>query len=457
MANIEQNFSEKIIPLLTDWGRNNLKRNEKIDELIPEIVEYSRKIGFIWCGDVKGEFLLYDNGVFIGKQTQNVKMDLEKLIADCFSDAGISPRINNINEVISAIKREYNCISSDFDINPSYINFKNGLFNTKTWVLEEHRQEHYSRIQIPVNYITDSQCPEFDSFLELIAEKSPNPLEMKRTILEMIAYCLTTDISLGKAFILYSITPNTAKSTLINIIVYLVGENNCSKTQLDKLAHNRFAKSFLAHKQLNYFTDLPTTTKITENGILKDLITDKEFVYEPKGFTEQKHRNIIKLLFACNKLPKIKNMTEAFAKRWVLIPFFNPIPAEDIEKNWEYSHILSNPLELEGIVFKCMEALKELYIRGSFTNSSEQEVMKEWEWNNNPVYRFIESKCRKAKNGKAEREKTFGDFKKFLKNNDLTYSKKKTGFTQDLKRLGYPLVEKKKGKKRNFYYMGIKN
>jgi len=454
--NIGHDFSEQITPLINEWGlTNNLRRNEKIDEIIPEIVDFCLKNGFIWCGDEKGEFLLYEDGVYIGKETQNVKKALEKMIADCYCDAGISPRISNINEVLSAIKREYNCMASDFDVFPYYINFKNGLFNTKTWKLEEHRQEHFSRIQTPVNYILNRKCSEFDTFLNFIVEKSPKPEEMKQTIIEMMGYCLTTDISFGKAFILFSKKPNTAKSTLINIIVYLVGEHNCSKTQLDKIAHNRFGKSALAHKILNYFTDLPTTTTITENGIVKDLITDKEFVYEAKNMPEQKHRNIIKLVFACNVLPKIKNMTKAFAKRFVLLPFDNQIPEARMEKNWEGNHILNNQNELEGIVAMCMKALKDLYNRGKFLNSSEEVIMKEWEWSNNVVYRFINQYCEKT-DDMVETKILHDLFNKFLKDNKLVYSNKISSFTRALKRLKFSKIERRPKKNRKFYYSGLK-
>jgi len=376
------------------------------------------------------------------------------LISDCFSNAGISPRNNLINEVISQIKRENNCLASEFDYNPNFINFTNGLLNIETWELEEHGN-YLSRIQIPVDYSPDAKCPEFDSFLSFIVENSPNPEQMKKTILEMIGYCLTTSIERGKAFILYSEKPNTAKSTLINILVYLIGENNCSKTALDKIAHNRFGKEALAHKILNYFTDLPTTA-IKENGIIKDLITDKEFVWEGKGLPEQKHRNIIKLVFSCNTLPRVKNMTDAFAKRWVLIPFHNQIPENKKEENWEGKHILNNKNELEGIVAQCVEALKKLKERKKFINSSEEEIIDEWENGNNVIYRFIKCCCEKLDEYRVSQKDLIASFKKYKKTHKEVYGKKLTGLTQDMNRLGYEKTDTRREQPLRYEYSGLK-
>ena len=184
-----------------------------------------------------------------------------------------------------------------------------------------------------LKYNADAICPKFTEFLDFVVENSNNPKEMRQLIFEMFGYCFTTDISLGKAFILHSEEPDTGKSTILDILVYLLGSKNCSKTTLDNIAHNRFGKQHLSHKILNYFTDLPSTP-IEENYILKDLITDKEFSFEGKGLPIQKHKNIIKLIFSCNELPPIKKMTLPFAKRWVLLQFNHVIQKKNRELNW---------------------------------------------------------------------------------------------------------------------------
>ena len=446
-------LKQRLSELQIQWINNNSNRTDRIGDLISVIAEACSRFGYKWCGDAKGLFLRYFDGVY----RENVVQALNKKISEIFQDTGIKPRKSMIVEVKEAIKRQYNCMPEDFDQNSAIINFKNGLFNTSSWTLEPHRQNYHSRIQIPVKYNSVAYCPKFTEFLDYVVENSNNPEEMKQTILEMFGYCFTTDVSFGKAFILHSEEPDTGKSTILDILVFLVGSKNCSKTTLDNIAHNRFGKHPLAYKIMNYFPDLPSTP-IEENGILKDLITDKEFSFEGKGLPIQKHKNIIKLIFSCNELPPIKKMTLPFAKRWVLLHFNHVIQKENRKLNWAENNILIDENELEGIVNLSINALKSLYQRKSFLNSSEQDIMHKWSMDSNIIYRFIRTVCTKTndKHRWIEKRVMFSEFKKYCGNQGYNCKIALTGFSQGLKRLGFSNYDAGlKNAKRNRYYAGL--
>ncbi|HEC40059.1 hypothetical protein LCGC14_0706090 [marine sediment metagenome] len=136
-------------------------------------------------------------------------------------------------------------------------------------------------------------------------------------------------------------------------------------------------------------------------------------------------------------------MTLPFAKRWVLLQFNHVIQKENRELNWAENNILNDENELEGIVNLSINALKSLYSRKSFLNSSEQDIMDKWNMDSNLIYRFIRTICTDTndKRGWIEKKVMFSEFEKYCGNQGYNCDIALTGFTQEFKRQGYSIYD----------------
>ncbi len=408
------------------------KEPARLNLLKPDISDYLTSLDFMFLGDEKGTVIRYVEGVWI---KNNVKA-LEKEIRNLLRRVGISYTISNIREVradfqiCSATKPEI------FEVEKDYINFKNGLYNIKTFQLEPHRKDYYSFIQSNYNYNENSKCEIFDKFLmeRMINNKSQDI----QTIWEIMGYCMQKGIGMRKAFIFVSAKGSTGKSTVVNVTNHIVGKDNTSKVTLDRIV-KPFGKAPMANKLVNYYTDLPTNIPINDIGTLKDLITDDELDIEFKGQTGYKQPNIIKQLFSSQRLPYIKNIDTAFTGRWVIIYFNNQI--EDPIENWEFDNIINNEAEMEGICAKAIVALKTLKQRGKFISASPEDILDLWKLETDIVYKFIKTCCDrgKDKNDKPyyiRQDELFSKFITYSDASDNPYMIEQKKFTSALKRMG---------------------
>ena len=91
---------------------------------------------------------------------------------------------------------------------------------------------------------------------EVLNKLSSGNEKRKQTILEMIGYSMTTSVALQKAFILYGNTAQNGKSTLINIITELIGNENVGTVPFKELSKNKFAGSGIRGKLLNVGSEM---------------------------------------------------------------------------------------------------------------------------------------------------------------------------------------------------------
>jgi len=112
---------------------------------------------------------------------------------------------------------------------------------------------------------------------------------------------------------------NNGKSTVLNILIELLGTRNVSNVTLQDLG-KRFQKRWIVNKLANIVADIPSS-KITETADFKGLTGQDMMMYEVKGGGAYNFRNYAKLIYSANDLPSVEKPTDAFFTRWVLVEF----------------------------------------------------------------------------------------------------------------------------------------
>lgn len=460
MHNMKDNWKEE---METSLGNTffRIPESAQIKQLIPLIGDRAYRHNYRYLGDKRGEFVRYFKGVY----RRNMHQNLNYLIQEYYHEFGLVPSSQQIKEVRDYVKRNFK-INADFETDHDYINFTNCLLKIRgegAWETVPHHPKHLTFVQIPHEYRKKStqkykgdpavDCPEFHTYLTKVCSCSPNPEQMYQTLWEVIGYCMQLSVRFKKCFLIISKQSNTGKSTFLNILTALLGDDNTSKVRLDKITSKGFGAGSAAYKLLNYYDDLPRYIPVENLDIWKSQIDGYYFDYEKKYQDATKHRNILKQVYAANALPKM-NWDLTISVR-VLILWFNyqfkpqSVGGDQI-KFWEEKHVINNEDEMGGIIYNAIEALKVLFERDEFMSSSAEEVLDEALSETDTIYRFVKECCKTGRKivdtGAIEdwyhQEKhqlyyLFTEYQDLIgdTNNKIT----QTVFTKVLKKMGYPL------------------
>ena len=225
--------------------------------------------------------------------------------------------------------------------------------------------------QINIDYNPKAQKVQIiDNVLDNLSCKKQ---ERKQTILEMIGYSMTTSVKLQKAFVLYGETARNGKSTLINIIISLIGRENIGTVSFKDINKNRFAASGIKNKILDIGNEM-TDEYIEDVEILKMWVTGDYLEIEEKFKAKQKILPYAKFIFNANKLPSVADKTDGFYRRLQIIPLEYSFSDEDVSK-FNFNELVSEEA-LEYLARISVEAYLNMGEHFANYEESDEEVAK---------------------------------------------------------------------------------
>jgi putative DNA primase/helicase len=236
------------------------------------------------------------------------------------------------------------------------INLQNGTFEiTPTeLVIRDFSREDFLPYQLPFKYDENADAPLWQKFLDEIL-----PDETRQKVLaEYIGYVFTR-LKLEKTLILYGRGAN-GKSVVFDVINALLGSENVANYSLSSLSHE-YHRAKLANKLLNYSSEISTRL---EADIFKRLSSGEPVEARlPYGqpFIMTRYA---RLLFNCNELPRDVEHTEAFFRRYLILPFDETIPEDQQDKRLAEKIIKS---ELSGVFNWVLKGLQRLLMQENFT------------------------------------------------------------------------------------------
>lgn len=242
------------------------------------------------------------------------------------------------------------------------INLKNGTFeiSPNRQGLRSFLREDFIKYQLSFRYDKEATCPMFDKYLKRVL-----PDEDCRNVLsEYIGYIFVGNLKLEKAAILYGSGAN-GKSVFFEIVSALLGQENiCSYSLQNLTKYDSYQRAELANKLLNYASEI--NGKL-EAAVFKQLVSGEPVearqIYG-KPFTMKSYA---KLMFNCNELPKEVEQTDAFFRRFIIIPFTETIP--EPEQDPELARKIID-CELSGVFNWVLCGLRRLLRQKHFTYSA---------------------------------------------------------------------------------------
>jgi len=322
------------------------------------------------------EMLHYQDGYYQTGGKEIVKEHTQTLL-------GEEAKRYDILEVLGHVERLTYTPRNKLANKPNTLNLENGLLDLDTQNFKKHTPNHLSTIQLPIKHEPKADCPAFKKFLgEILDEKDHNAVQ------ELFGYCLWKTYAIRKAFMLIGSGAN-GKSTLLNVLAAMIGENNISGVSLQSLGTDRFALGRFKDKLANIYADIPSKG-ITNTGTFKMLTGNDPLEADQKFKQPVPFRNHAKLIFSCNQVPATTDDTDAFYSRWIFLNFPHQFPEEDPNTNPHLVNKLTTPSELSGILNWALEGLHRLKKQGKFSNSkSTEEIRERYIRLSDPVQSFL--------------------------------------------------------------------
>lgn len=291
---------------------------------------------------------------------------------------------NEQNEIFHRLNSTESIPADEFRGPDEMLCVDNGVLDTGTPeepTLENHSPDLHFQRRIPVQYDPDADCPRFKQFLDEVVYDDD-----RAKLQEFVGYCLHYwGMPFNRALMLTGPT-HSGKSTFLNVVAALLGENNVARQSLQDLA-NRFGPAELYGKYANIRADLDTDT-VENIGLFKELAAGDRIRAERKYEHPFRFQVTQKQLYAANEVPDLAHEDDAFHERWIHVQFPETVPDDDRDEHLD--NRLTTDDELAGVLNWALEGYARLMQRGRFTGERSIDGKKDiWRSQGDSIDQFV--------------------------------------------------------------------
>lgn len=320
------------------------------------------------------------------------------------------------------------------------INLSNGTFEItpKKQFLRLFKKSDFLTYQLPFAYDSEAKAPQFKKFLD---EVLPEP-ELQNILAEYLGYIFVKNsvLKLEKVLLLFGTGAN-GKSVLFEILMALLGAQNVANYSLQSLtAENGNSRAMLVNKLLNYASEI--NGKL-ESNIFKLLISGEPVEARLLYKNTQIISDYARFMFNCNELPKEVENTNAFFRRFIILPFRVTIPPNKQDKELA-KRIIEN--ELSGVFNWVLNGLTQLLKNKDFTQSKivQNEVL-EYQKESDSVMMFLEDEnYQRSIDQDRPLKDVFAEYKTYCLDSGYRLCSNRT-FSSRLRKNGYTVERKSYG------------
>lgn len=266
------------------------------------------------------------------------------------------------------------------------IPFKSRVYNLKEDKFEEYNPSMVFLNRFPYDYNPDALAQELDD--HVINDIACGDEKVIELLYEAIGNCFYRKNEFRGSILLYGENGSNGKSTLLNMIIQLLGNKNVSTLSLKNLSE-RFRLMPIYGKAANIGDDI-SEQYIADSSIFKKLVTGEYVVAENKGQAPISFRSYAKLFFAANALPKTADKSKAFLSRVLPVPLMADF-SKAANCDTSLKERVWSDAGMEYFLALAMAGLKRLLKNKQFTMpESVLEARNAYERENNSVLAFLD-------------------------------------------------------------------
>lgn len=330
---------------------------------IAEAVRATLFTGPVWY--YHENFRMYENGYW---RQLDMKIDVMKEILRFAPDISASG-VREVTETLKLLFAEHANETADDAANEHahlpnrLICLSNGTLDPTTGELRPHSPYPRLLSGLPTPWIPEAKAPRFLRFLHEIWGKEPDYRQRVVFLQDFMGYLLYPSNKF-ETFVWFTGHGANGKSVLLRVMADLVGRENTTWAMLDRLSVPA-VRTTLEGKHLNISTEMNVHATLAD-GYLKSITSGEEVEADPKWKESYSFRPYVKLVAATNHLPHLKDHSEGFARRAVILSFNRIFEAHERDS----SLVEKLAEERAGILAFAVAGLQRLLKRGGFERPS---------------------------------------------------------------------------------------
>jgi putative DNA primase/helicase len=301
-------------------------------------------------------------------------------------------------------------------------------------VQREHRPTDYLHYTLAYNYDPKATCPKWQQFLD---EVIPEP-EKQANLAEFLGSCFS-NVKHEKILLLYGTGAN-GKSVVLVVVTDLFGKTNLVHNTLEEITDERgYFRGNLMTALLNFAGEI--SDKVNPDG-LKKLASREPMNGRYVWGRPFEVKDYCRSAFNCNVLPKVKEASDGYFRRFLIIPFEVTIPEDRRDPELPATIIET---DLPGIMNWVIAGLQRLLKNnGKFTHSPASEsILKQYMESSMNVSLFVQDVIGEQK-GDFQSSKLYSEYLQYC--SQMEYSPVNTKeFSIQLRKAGLEHTRTKTG------------
>ena len=345
-------------------------------------------------------------------------------------------------------------VNESYTSDAKWVAFRNGLLNVQTDEFVDFTPDIVVTNMIPWDYNPHA----YDELTDRTLDKlSCNDKSIRSLLEEMVGSCMYRSNNLcgGKAFILTGSGSN-GKSTLLNMVNYLLGKKNTTSLDIGKF-DDRFS-TIMLYGKLAVISDDCSEAFMKDTSTFKKVVTGDAISAEQKGQPKFDFEPYCTPIASANNIPRFGKGRDSSAiiRRLIIIPFNANFKNDD--GSYDDPFIGEKLIEqdaMEYLIKLGVDGLKRLLTNKVYTTSEKiQEELEEFEETNNPVLGFFKENSIDDINNQSTNE-VYGRYNEYCIDNNMSPMAKGEFSKQCKKYYSVQIVDKKiNGKKFRIFVKG---
>lgn len=274
---------------------------------------------------------------------------------------------------------------------PNFIGFKNGVLDISTMELMSFSPNFRIPNVIPHEWRPNAQSDVLDGMLRRVACGDPF---IESNLCEFIGLCMYRSSKYAFAAILLgqqSQTASNGKSTYIDMIRNVLGEDNYSSLSLNALGE-RFNQQFLSGKTANLGDDISSEfAKGASLEVFKKAVAGSKINTDVKMSKGYEFTPYCTMIFSANRFPNMEKLDDGTLRRLFPIRFNAYFTKADPEYDPDIGDKLKSEECIEAAIVRGIWGLKRVIAqRGPTDNDESKRMLRDIEKDNSNILQWIE-------------------------------------------------------------------
>lgn len=315
----------------------------------------------------------------------------------------------------------------------------NGTFEIKNGQrrLKPFDMDDFITYQLPFEYDPDAKAPLFEKFLNEVLPDASRQM----VLAEFLGYVFTVGLKLEKTLMPYGSGAN-GKSVFFEIVNALLGPENVSTFSITSLTDKSgYYRAMLANKLLNYASEINGDL---EASIFKQIVSGEPVEARLPHGKPMIIRDYAKIMFNTNVLPHNIEHTDAFFRRFLIVPFDVTIKPENQDPELA-KKIIAN--ELPGVFNWVLAGLDRILTNRRFSDCDAViKQVEEFRKQSDSVALFLEDTgYQKAVNHYTYLKELYNEYRTYCFESGCKVPALRT-FSDRLRNLGFQIEKRNAGR-----------